>query len=86
MQLHIFFRGRVVCPSPEQSICQSVYSVLFLNDENPFLDATMHLYKRSCLFVSLLVPCYFRTKKNFISYAPMMTKFDMDQETVKDNS
>ena len=32
------------------------------------------------------VPCYFRTTKNVISCVPMMTKFNMDQEKVKDNS
>ena len=55
-----------------------------------FLDATTHLYKRSCPSVGPSVgpsvPCYFRTTKNVTSYAPMTTKFDMDQKTVKDNS
>ena len=51
-----------------------------------FLDATTHLYKRSCPSVRPLVPRYFQTTKNVISYAPMTMKFDMDQETVKDNS
>merc|ERR1719259_1054259 len=67
-----------------------------------FLDATTHLYKRSCPSVGPSVgpsvrpsvgpsvrpsvPCYFRTTKNVLSDVPMTTKFDIHQETVKDNS
>ena len=40
------------------------------------LDATTHLYKRSCSSVRSLVLCYFRSTKNVVSYVPMMTKFD----------
>ena len=44
-----------------------------------FLDATSHLYKRSCpsvrLSVRLSVPCYFRMTKNVISEASMTLKF-----------
>ena len=53
------------------------------------LDAITHLYNRSCPSVGPSVGwsrVYFRTTKNVISYAPMTTKFDMDQETIKDNS
>ena len=39
-----------------------------------------------CRSVHRSVPCYFRMTKNVLSDVPMMTKFDMDQETVKDNS
>ena len=50
-----------------------------------FLDATTHLYKRSCPSlgpsvgpsVRRSVPCYFRTTKNVMFRVPMMTKFHM---------
>ena len=49
-----------------------------------FLDATMHLSKRSCPSVCLFVTCYSWTMKNIISRAPMMTKFLMGKEKVED--
>ena len=76
---------------PQQTVLLFECHMLF------FSDATTHLFKR--LFpsvgpsvrpsvrpsVGLYVPCYFRTAKNIISYVPMTTKFDMDQESVKDS-
>ena len=62
--------------------------------DHEFLNATTHLYKTSCPSIPLSVgpsvlpsiPCYFQTTKDLISYLPMMTKFDKDLETVKNNS
>ena len=62
------------------------------SDDPPryLLDKTTHLYKRSCpsnrLSVRPFIPRIFQTTKNVLSYILMTTKFDMDQERVKDNS
>ena len=48
------------------------------------LDATTHLYKRSCPSVRRS-HVIFERQKNVFSDVPMTMKFDMHQETVKDN-
>ena len=45
----------------------------------------MYVCPSVCWSVGLLVPCYFRTAENIISYVPMTTKFDIYQESVKDS-